>query len=771
MVGKVLFSVGAFDWFWRAMGSGTVRDQKASIATVHKAAVRREKLEGLPDQQVAAAARDAAAKDLNDEATFLAALSIAAERTIKLTPFDVQLQAVLRLVRGDVIQMATGEGKTLVGAMAATGFALTGKRVHVITVNDYLAGRDADWMRPLVEFFGLNVGAIAESAERDDRARAYGCDVVYGPINEIGFDRLRDKQATSRSAEIQQPAQVALVDEADSVLVDEALVPLVLAGAVPGSAPTGQITQVARTLKDDEDFTVDADGRNVYLTDQGAKKVEERLGIESLYDDEHVGTTLVQVNLALHARALLHRDVDYIVRDGKIRLVDASRGRVADLQRWPDGIQAAVEAKEGLDVTEGGRILDTMTIQALMGTYPTVCGMTGTAVEATDQLRQFYDLRVSVIERNQKLARFDEADRIYATSEQKNRAIVDEITLLHSEGRPVLVGTQDVAESEQLAEVLRERGIEVNVLNAKNDAEEAKVIAEAGDIGRVTVSTQMAGRGTDIRLGGADEAEHDAVVQLGGLAVLGTSRHKTARLDNQLRGRAGRQGDPGLSLFFVALDDEMVVAGGAEDKVVAHPDETGRVQEKRVQDFVEHCQRVTEGQLLEIHAQTWRYNQLLADQREIIDARRDRLLDTDQAWRELSERAPERAAELESAGIPYDVLEDAARQIMLYHLDDQWAEHLALMDDVRESIHLRAIARETPLDEYHRIAVREFKELAQRGVDNAVETFHSVTIDADGAHLDAEGLARPSATWTYMVSDNPLSSNNSVMTGIGNIFR
>ena len=766
--------MAAFDWFWRAMGASGSRDRKRGQATAGKAGERAREIETLDDAAVVAAARDSLRERggetvVADEPTFLAALGVAAGRTVGLRPFPVQAQAVLRLVAGDVIQMATGEGKTLVGAMAATGFALTGKRVHVITVNDYLAGRDAEWMRPLVEFFGLTVGSVGEDSTPAERRAAYACDIVYGPVNEIGFDLLRDRQVTDRAEEVQAAPDVALVDEADSVLVDEALVPLVLAGAAPGTAPAGRITEVVRRLRAERDYTVDADGRTAFLTDEGAGRVERALGIDSLYDDEHVGTTLVQVNLALHAEALLHRDVDYIVRDGKIRLVDASRGRVADLQRWPDGIQAAVEAKEGLDVTEGGRILATMTIQALMGRYPMVCGMTGTAVEATDQLRQFYGLGVSVIPRNRELTRFDEADRIYATAAEKNRAIVEEIALLHAEGRPVLVGTHDVAESEQLAEVLRERGVDVNVLNAKNDAEEAGIIAEAGDLGRVTVSTQMAGRGTDIRLGGADEADHDAVVARGGLAVLGTSRHKTARLDNQLRGRAGRQGDPGLTLFFVALDDDVVAAGGADEKVVAHPAADGRIEEKRIQEFVDHCQRVTEGQLLEIHAQTWRYNKLLTDQREIIDGRRDRLLDTDQAWRELSERAPERAAELSE--LDEATLVAAAREIMLYHLDDAWAEHLALMDDVRESIHLRAIARETPLDEYHRIAVREFKDLAQRAVDEAVATFREVTIDAEGAHLADGGLVRPSATWTYMVSDNPLSSHGSVISSIGNIFR
>lgn len=761
----------AFDWFWRAMGAQSTRNQKRSRTIVADAGAQTAELTRLDDAALAQRAHDlAAGGEITESAEFLALLGVAAERTLGLTPFPVQSQAVLRLVEGDVIQMATGEGKTLVGAMAATGFALTGKRVHVITVNDYLAERDAEWMRPLVEFFGLKVAPVTEKLGPRERREAYASDVVYGPVNEIGFDVLRDQQITRRADAVQAPADVALVDEADSVLVDEALVPLVLAGSRPGLETTGQITDVVRHLREREHFTIDDERRNVFLTDAGADRVERELGIASLYDDEHIGTTLVKVNLALHARALLIRDIHYIVVDGKVQLIDASRGRVADLQRWPDGLQAAVEAKEGLDVTEGGRILDTITLQALMRRYPMVCGMTGTAVEATDQLRQFYDLHVSVIDRNKELKRFDEADRIYATVAEKNRAIVEEIAHLNSTGQPVLVGTHDVAESEALAEALGDLGIEVNVLNAKNHAEEARIIAEAGDLGRVTVSTQMAGRGTDIRLGGADQADHAAVAELGGLAVIGTSRHRTARLDNQLRGRAGRQGDPGLSLFFVSLQDDVVVAGGAGDTVTAQPDPSGFIDSPRIRDWVGHCQRVTEGQLLEIHAQTWKYNQLLADQRVTVDERRARLIDTGQAWRELAERNPGRAAEL--AHLDQDTREQAARDIMLFHLDDEWAEHLAVMDDVRESIHLRAIARETPIDEYHRIAVREFKDLAQRAVDKAAETFAAVRIDEDGAHLLDGGLARPSATWTYMVSDNPLAgSGNSVVSGIGNLFR
>lgn len=763
--------VAGFDWFWKAMGGKQGRNQKRSLAIVDQAAARVAKLNARSDEDLVARAREITASgEVADAAEFLAILSIAATRTLGMTPFPVQLQAVLRLLEGDVIQMATGEGKTLVGAMANTGFGLMGKRVHSVTVNDYLAARDAEWMGPLVKFFGLTVAAVTESMTTDERRKAYKANIVYAPVNEIGFDVLRDQLITDRADAVQHGADVALIDEADSVLVDEALVPLVLAGNEPGTAPGGRITDLVRRLKKNQHYVVDEDGRNASLTDVGARLLERQLGITSLYDDEHVGSTLVQVNLALHAHALLTRDVHYIVRDGKVALIDASKGRVADLQRWPDGVQAAVEAKEGLAVTEGGRILDTITLQALMHRYPMVCGMTGTAVEATDQLRSFYDLRVSVIDRNEPLQRFDEADRVYATIRDKNQAIIDEIKAIHDTGQPVLVGTQDVAESEALAEALREYDIDVNVLNAKNDAEEARIIAEAGDIGRVTVSTQMAGRGTDIKLGGADENDHDAVVKLGGLAVIGTSRHRTARLDNQLRGRAGRQGDPGLALFFVSLEDDVVVVGGAGEEVTARPAADGSIESKRIRDWIEHCQRVTEGQLLEIHSQTWKYNKLLADQRDIIDKRRAELLDTDRAWQEIFERSAR--ATLLDKELPRDTLVRAAREIMLYHLDLGWSDHLALMDDVRESIHLRAIARETPIDEFHRIAVREFKELAQRAVDNAVDTFNEVPIDADGAHLEEQGLARPSATWTYMVSDNPLAgSGNSLLRGIGNIFR
>ncbi|OMQ08369.1 accessory Sec system translocase SecA2 [Corynebacterium amycolatum] len=759
--------MAGFNWFWKALSGKQGRNQKRSVGLVAHAAELEPQVQALSDADLA----DFTRQHATDAPELLAALREVSQRTLSMRPFDVQLQGALALMEGDVVQMATGEGKTLSGALAAAGFALRGHRVHSVTVNDYLAGRDAQWMQPLFGFLGLSVAAISPQEGPGERRKAYAADIVYAAVNELGFDVLRDRCAPAIEDRVQSPADVAIIDEADSVLVDEALVPLVLAGNEPGTAPTGQITDVVRRLQLGDDYTVDEGRRNVFLTDTGAARVERLLGIGSLYDAEHVGTTLVQVNVALHAHELLQRDVDYIVRDGKVQLIDASKGRVAELQRWPDGLQAAVEAKEGLQVSEGGRILDSMTIQQLVGRYDITCGMTGTATSAGDQFREFYGLHVSVIEPNVPCIRDDEPDRIYATTDDAFAALVDEVVELNGTGRPILVGTRDVAESERLADALVLRGIESSVLNAKNDELEAQVIANAGDIGRVTVSTQMAGRGTDIRLGGADESNRDAVVERGGLCVIGLGKHRTDRLDNQLRGRAGRQGDPGSSVFFVSLDDPVISEGAAGETLSVLPEDDGRVRDKRAYQFIDRAQRVTEATMLSIHATTWKYNKLIGDQREILDERREKLLTTNAAWEELSKLASARAKEVEAA-VGRDVAEDAAREIMLSHLDRGWSDHLADLDDLRESIHLRALAKESPIDEFHRAAIGAFKNLVNNAVTESVQTFQEVEIDGEGAHLEDTGLARPSSTWTYMVNDNPLSNGGgSVVGSIAAMFR
>ncbi|ORA79545.1 accessory Sec system translocase SecA2 [Mycolicibacter kumamotonensis] len=762
--------------FWKLLGASTEKNQSRSMAEVNAAADYAKKAAGLDDEQLRKAAQLLNLKDLADASDipqFLAIAREAAERSIGLRPFDVQLQGALRMLAGDVVEMATGEGKTLSGAIAAAGYAIGGRHVHVVTINDYLARRDAEWMGPLLTAMGVTVGWITADSSPAERRAAYQCDVTYASVNEIGFDVLRDQLVTDVEDLVSPNPDVALIDEADSVLVDEALVPLVLAGTTHRETPRMEIVELVGRLTPGVDYDSDEDRRNIHLTEKGARRVEAALGGIDLYSEEHVVSTLTEVNVALHAHVLLQRDVHYIVRDGKVQLINASRGRIAALQRWPDGLQAAVEAKEGIETTETGEVLDTITVQALVNRYPTVCGMTGTALAAGEQLRQFYQLGVSPIPPNMPNIREDEADRVYITAAAKNDAIVAHIVEVHETGQPVLVGTHDVAESEELYERLRKRGVPAVVLNAKNDAEEATVIAEAGKLGAVTVSTQMAGRGTDIRLGGSDEAHHDKIVELGGLHVIGTARQHTQRLDNQLRGRAGRQGDPGSSVFFSSWEDEVAATNLEAGKMPTETDEDGRIVSPKASGMLDHAQRIAEGKLLDIHANTWRYNQLIAQQRAIIVERRNTLLSTPTAREELAELAPQRYAELrEKFGDDADAkLEKICRLIMLYHLDRGWADHLAFLADIRESIHLRALGRQNPLDEFHRMALDAFASLAADAIEAAQQTFETSEQIESEPGIDLSKLARPTSTWTYMVRDNPLSDDTMDALSLPGIFR
>ena len=763
--------------FWRLLGATTDKVEAQSMAEVDASAAFDDKARGLDDEQLAKAAQLLDLADLADSVDipqFLAIAREAAERSTGLRPFDVQLLGALRMMAGDVIEMATGEGKTLSGAIAAAGYALAGRNVHVVTINDYLARRDAEWMSPLIEAMGLTVGWITAESTREERKAAYQCSVTYASVNEIGFDVLRDQLVTDVADLVSPNPDVALIDEADSVLVDEALVPLVLAGTTHRETPKLEIVRLVGELDPGQDFATDADNRNVHLTEAGAQKLERALGGIDLYSEDHVGTTLTEVNVALHAHVLLQRDVHYIVRDGAVQLINASRGRIASLQRWPDGLQAAVEVKEGIETTETGEVLDTITVQALINRYPTVCGMTGTALAAGEQLRQFYSLGVSPIPPNTPNVRADEPDRVYITAGAKNDAIVDHITEVYATGQPILVGTQDVAESEDLHARLLRRGVPAVVLNAKNDEEEARVIAEAGKLGAVTVSTQMAGRGTDIRLGGSDAAddseEKKAVADLGGLHVIGTGRHRTERLDNQLRGRTGRQGDPGSSVFFSSWEDDVVAAHLEAGKLPTECDETGRITSPKATALLDHAQRVAEGRLLDVHANTWRYNQLIAQQRSIIVERRNTLLSTPAARGELQELSPERYAELAEL-VSEDELERICKGIMLYHLDRGWADHLAYLSDIRESIHLRALGRQNPLDEFHRLAVAAFAGLAADAIEASQQTFETANVLADETGLDLSKLARPTSTWTYMVHDNPLRDDTLSALSLPGVFR
>ena len=713
------------------------------------------------------------ARDARDDGEFCAVGREAARRALRERPFDVQLIGTLAMLQGQIAEMATGEGKTLAGALAAARYALTGRSVQVASVNDYLAQRDAGWMRPLYDLLGVTVGHITAASTPEERRQAYEAQVTYAPISEIGFDVLRDRLVTDPADLVAAPPDVLLIDEADSVLIDEALVPLVLAGAAAGTDADLEMAEVVRGLRPGLHYETDDEGRNATLTDEGSRAAERALGGIDLYAADQLDA-LTRLNVALHAHALLRRDVDYIIRDDEVRLISASRGRVAELQRWPDGLQAAVEAKEGIAASESGEILDSITVESLVRRYPRVCGMTGTAVTVGDQLRQFYGLEVAVIPPNRPCIRVDEPDRLYATAGQKDRAIVAEVAGAHANGQPVLIGTLDIAESERLSRRLTAAGLKHVVLNAKNDAQEAAIVAEAGAYGAITVSTQMAGRGTDIRLGGsrggeggigetADSAEHDRVAELGGLYVIGTGRHASSRLDNQLRGRAGRQGDPGDSVFFVSMEDELITSHAPDTRPPRDVAADGRVRDAGATEAVAHAQRVADGANLEIHRNTYRYHELIEQQRAIVLEHRDRLMRGDAALVALGTRCPERFEEL-SASVDEDVLAGAARAIVLYHLDRGWADHLAVLGDIREGIHLRALGTgalgggRDPLGDFQVEAVKLFTSLLDRVQDEAAETFRTASITEAGVDLDAAGLKRPTATWTYVVQDNPFGT-------------
>ena len=704
-----------------------------------------QRLRGLTDGELTAAAQAA-----RDDAEICACGREAARRALGERPYDVQVLGTLAMLSGLVAEMATGEGKTLSGALAAAGYALRGRSVHVMSVNDYLARRDAEWMRPVYDLLGVTVGWIGQASTAAERRRAYAAQVTYAPVSEIGFDVLRDRLVTDVADLVAGDPDVVLIDEADSVLIDEARVPLVLAGAAESADADREMARIAAGLRPGQHYEVDEDARNVSLTSAGARAAEQALGGIDLYTAEHA-EALTRLNVALHAHALLQRDVDYIVRDGAVHLVNESRGRVARRQRWPDGLHAAVEAKEGLAASESGEILDTITIQSLVRRYRTICGMTGTAVAAGEQFREFYGLEIAVIPPNRPCIRADEPDRLYPTIREKEKAVVGQVAAAHATGRPVLIGTLDVAESERLAGELGRAGLRCTVLNAKNDAQEAAIVAEAGAYGAITVSTQMAGRGTDIRLGGTG-GDRDLIAGLGGLYVIGTGRHASSRLDHQLRGRAGRQGDPGGSVFFASMEDELILQYAPDEARAEVPD-------SRAHWVLGHAQRVAEGVNLEIHRNTWQYNKLVEDQRRIVLDHRDRVLRTDDALSALARQCPERLAEL-SPGVDRSVLAGAARQIVLFHLDRAWAEHLAFLADLREGIHLRALARGTvPLNEFNREAIRAFRALLEEAAAQSAETFRTAAITADGVDLEAIGLKRPTATWTYLVHENPFGTD------------
>lgn len=747
-------------WAARTIGAPGSTSFRRLQPVVGAARQREEQIRRVRDAELRLAARSAATADggpVAASADLLAVLSAAAERSLGQRPFDEQLLACCALLGGHAVELDTGEGKTLVGALAAAGFALAGRRVHVLSVNDYLAQRDAEWMRPFFDALGIGVAWIGQHTDSAARREAYRCDVVYAPVSEIGYDVLRDRFATVDSDRVHPVRDVAIVDEADAVMIDEAMSPLVLAGSSTDEIDDFSLADaLVRDLDPAAAYTVDADHATVTLTAAGLDAIEQRLGGVNLFDTEHTAT-LTKINLALHAHTLIERDIDYLVVDETITLVNTARGRIAHRQRWPDGLHAAIEAKERLRVSSPGVILDTLTIQDLLRDYPTLVGMSGTIVAVAEELAEFYSLHTGRIERRLPNRRIDHAPRVFLDDETRRDAVIDAIRDRRRAGQPVLVGTQSVAESERFAADLAKIGIPARVLNARNDAHEAAVIANAGEFGAITISTQMSGRGTDIRLGGPDERDHARVAATGGLAVVQVGRYPSSRLDAQLHGRAGRQGDPGVSSTFVSADDELVQAHAPthlREKIRRRGD---RLDQRALAKIVDQSQRIAEGIRRDRHRATWDFTRAIARQRRTVLIRRDEVMGGAPLSPELSDRVSVKRAQLEAASSSGTVTQ-LLRDVMLWCLDEEWCDHLARLSEIRDGIHLQALAGVNPRDEFHRIALRAFHGFFAAADDRAAEIILGVAADRLGEGIGALGLRRPSATWTYMMSDNPLGS-------------
>jgi preprotein translocase subunit SecA len=675
---------------------------------------RRVELAQLNDDELKSAGRLA-----TDLLEVIAIAAVVAARVLHLDMFDVQLQGALAMAEGKIAEMQTGEGKTLAAVPAIAWYAKAGQGVHVMTVNDYLARRDAKWMGGIYEFLGLSVGYVQQGMSIEERRRAYASDVTYATQNEIGFDHLRDGLAMYPHEQVHRPFAVAVMDEVDSILIDEARIPLVIAGGKEDQEPLAyRVDRLTKFFRRVKHYTLDEYGRNIALTDAGIRAIEISFGCGNLFAEENLAL-LTTVQDSIHAHALLHRDVDYLVKDGAIESVDEFKGRIAQNRRWPAGLQTAIEAKEGVLLKSQGRILGSVTLQNLIGLYPQVCGMTGTAATQADEFRMVYGLEVEVIPTHRPVIRVDHPDVVFRGKWEKEEAVIGEIRKVHATGRPVLVGTRSVEESERLSGRIRD--VLHQVLNARHEEYEAAMIARAGERGAVTISTNMAGRGTDIKL-------ESGVAELGGLHVIGTNRHESRRIDNQLRGRAGRQGDPGSSRFFVSLQDDLFVKYGSDVERLEHDPES--------------IQRLVEGQNLDIRQFLHKYESVIEGQRQKIGGRRQAI---------LTGNAP-CSSELE-------------RLVSLATIDDLWSEYLAAITDLREGVQWLSYGGRQPLYEYLTAVDSLFQQLETR-IDEEIPK-RVAEAQEQGTDPSQRG-----ATWTYLTTDQPFGSwSERVMRGVVRRYR
>ncbi|ALZ64179.1 Protein translocase subunit SecA [Bacillus cereus] len=679
----------------------------------------------------------------------------AATRVLGMRPYGVQLMGGIALHEGNISEMKTGEGKTLTSTLPVYLNALTGKGVHVVTVNEYLAQRDASEMGQLHEFLGLTVGINLNSMSREEKQEAYAADITYSTNNELGFDYLRDNMVLYKEQCVQRPLHFAIIDEVDSILVDEARTPLIISGQAQKSTELYMFANAfVRTLENEKDYSFDVKTKNVMLTEDGITKAEKAFHIENLFDLKHVAL-LHHINQGLRAHVVMHRDTDYVVQEGEIVIVDQFTGRLMKGRRYSEGLHQAIEAKEGVEIQNESMTLATITFQNYFRMYEKLSGMTGTAKTEEEEFRNIYNMNVIVIPTNKPIIRDDRADLIFKSMEGKFNAVVEDIVNRHKKGQPVLVGTVAIETSELISKMLTRKGVRHNILNAKNHAREADIIAEAGIKGAVTIATNMAGRGTDIKLG-------DDVKNVG-LAVIGTERHESRRIDNQLRGRAGRQGDPGVTQFYLSMEDELMRRFGS-DNMKAMMDRLGMddsqpIESKMVSRAVESAQKRVEGNNYDARKQLLQYDDVLRQQREVIYKQRQEVMESDnlrgiiegmmkstveravalhtqeeieEDWNikglvdylntnllqdgdvkeeELRRLAPEEMSEpiivklIERYNekeklMPEEQMREFEKVVVFRVVDTKWTEHIDAMDHLREGIHLRAYGQIDPLREY-----------------------------------------------------------------------
>lgn len=669
-----------------------------------------------------------------------------------ITPFDEQIMAAFALSEGKIVQMATGEGKTLSAVFAACTKVIMGKKVHILTFNDYLAKRDRNWMKPVYDALGISTAYIVETTPREERKACYNADVLFTTVKECGFDYLKDFVARKTSDTVQCPFEFAIVDEADSLLIDEARIPLVVAGnvAVEPDDDMPEIIEFVKSLSEKE-YSLSDITRTAYLTNKGAKAAEDHYGISNIYDED-CQELLTKINECLIAMYLLAEDKDYIVKDGEIQLIDEFTGRVAKNRHYPGSLQTAVEVKHGITPTTRGTIMGTIPIQFFIRQYPELAGMTGTAESSKDEFYQLYGLELAVIPTHMPSQRVDLPLAVYYDKTSKYNAVAAEIAKAHEQNQPVLVGTSSIADSESLAEKLKNMGIECTVLNAKNDEMEAEIIKNAGLPDAVTISTNMAGRGVDIKLGGADEKLHDEAVKAGGLYVIGTFMAESSRINDQLKGRSGRQGDIGKSQVFVSLDEQIMENCELKNLVPSrhYPEPTTEeITDKTLIREVERVQRISEGNTLDERKRLMKFTMIGEKHRTACFTARKRYMTgtaVPHIWKDNMPDEYKQAVNKFGA----DETEKLERDITVQAINDYWTEYLEYTSSLREGIHLSAIGGKSPAEEYNISCEEYFSGMEEALTTDVCNKLFDV-LECEKA--EDYVISAPLEIWTYLLED------------------